>query len=280
MSLLLILDFHRGINIVFWFWGFCMVCEVNLLMTFWKLLWVLSSLVMSWNENEQRSGVLPFIGVEWVWAEFAACSGGQCDLRRTLAGEGVFEKKRIPVEDGRCIRYQCRCGGGWLDESVEQNSVMRKGEGRGVSASIVIGPVCEFCSFVVAGLQVSMSCSVGGRRLHWCYLDEDPVLLLPGWACPYISRLVGKDLRLLKFDYVIMVESIFGYGWCWNLLPLFITLFRSVDSSNRPPPHLHWHLMHLPPSTGICFSSNTPSPAKVLFKSHWPPLHIANSTPI
>ena len=43
----LILDFYRGINIVFWFWGFRTVCEVNLLTTFRKRLWVPSSLVMS-----------------------------------------------------------------------------------------------------------------------------------------------------------------------------------------------------------------------------------------
>ena len=47
-------------------------------------------------------------------------------------------------------------------------------------------------------------------------------------------------------------------------LPFLITLFHSIYSSNRPPPHLHWCVMHLPPSTSISFSSNTPSPAKVL----------------
>jgi hypothetical protein len=36
----LILDFHRGININFWFWGSCTVCEVNFLMTFREPLWV------------------------------------------------------------------------------------------------------------------------------------------------------------------------------------------------------------------------------------------------
>jgi hypothetical protein len=41
-----------------------MVCEVNLLMTFWKPLWIPSSLVMSKNVNKQRSGVLPYVGVE------------------------------------------------------------------------------------------------------------------------------------------------------------------------------------------------------------------------
>jgi hypothetical protein len=38
------------------------------------------------------------IAVEWVWAESAVCSSGQSDLRRTLAGDGEFGEKRIPVE--------------------------------------------------------------------------------------------------------------------------------------------------------------------------------------
>jgi hypothetical protein len=38
-----------------------------------------------------------------MWVESAVCSSSQCDLRRTLAGEGVFEGKWIPVEGGRCI---------------------------------------------------------------------------------------------------------------------------------------------------------------------------------
>jgi hypothetical protein len=74
----------------------------------------------------QQSGVLPCIGVERVWAESAVCRGGQRDLRRTLAGEGVFEGKWILVKGGRCITCQRRCGGSRLDESTEQNSVMRK----------------------------------------------------------------------------------------------------------------------------------------------------------
>jgi hypothetical protein len=82
------------------------VCEVNLLTTFQKLLRAPSSLVMSQNTNEQRSVVLPYIG-----AESAVCSSSssQCDLKRTLAVEGVFEGKRIPVEGGRCIGCQCIC---------------------------------------------------------------------------------------------------------------------------------------------------------------------------
>jgi hypothetical protein len=48
------------------------VCEVNLPTTFRKPLWVPSSLVMSLNVNEQRSGVLPHIGVEGVWMGSAA----------------------------------------------------------------------------------------------------------------------------------------------------------------------------------------------------------------
>jgi hypothetical protein len=62
--------------------------------------------------------------------ESTVCSGGQSDLRRTLVGEGVFEEKRIPVEGDRCVRCQCRCGGGRLDDSTESNIVMRRG-GRG-----------------------------------------------------------------------------------------------------------------------------------------------------
>jgi hypothetical protein len=60
------------------------VCEVNFPMTFREPLWVPSSLVLSQSVNEQRSGMLPYVGVEWVWAESAVCSSGQSDLRRTL----------------------------------------------------------------------------------------------------------------------------------------------------------------------------------------------------
>jgi hypothetical protein len=38
---------------VFWFWGFCAIFEVNLSTTFRKPLWVLSSLIMLQNVNEQ-----------------------------------------------------------------------------------------------------------------------------------------------------------------------------------------------------------------------------------
>ena len=41
----MILDLHRGMNFVFWFWSFCTVCEANLLPTFRKPLWVPASLV-------------------------------------------------------------------------------------------------------------------------------------------------------------------------------------------------------------------------------------------
>jgi hypothetical protein len=61
--------------------------------------------------------------------ESVVCNSSHYDLRRTSAGEGVFEEKRSPVEGGRCIRCQCRCGGGWLDESTEQDSVIRRGGG-------------------------------------------------------------------------------------------------------------------------------------------------------
>ena len=44
----LILDFLREMN-VFWLWGFCTVCEMNLPTMFSKLLWIPSSLVMSKN---------------------------------------------------------------------------------------------------------------------------------------------------------------------------------------------------------------------------------------
>jgi hypothetical protein len=72
-----------------------------------------------------------------MWAESVVCSSGQSDLRRTLAGEGVYEEKGIPVEGGRCIRCQCRCGGGRLDKSTDQNSVMRKG--RGIEHYLLLG---------------------------------------------------------------------------------------------------------------------------------------------
>jgi hypothetical protein len=36
----------RGMNIVFWFWGFRTVCDVDVLMMFQKPLWVPSSMVM------------------------------------------------------------------------------------------------------------------------------------------------------------------------------------------------------------------------------------------
>lgn len=45
-----------------------------------------------------------------MWAGSAVCSSSQCDLRMTLAGEGVFAGKLIPAEGGICIRCQCKCG--------------------------------------------------------------------------------------------------------------------------------------------------------------------------
>jgi hypothetical protein len=41
--LVLTFDFHCEMNVVFWFWGFCTVCEVNLPTMFRKPLWVPSS---------------------------------------------------------------------------------------------------------------------------------------------------------------------------------------------------------------------------------------------
>ena len=35
-AMILILDFHRGMNIDFWFWGLCTVWEVSLPTAFWK----------------------------------------------------------------------------------------------------------------------------------------------------------------------------------------------------------------------------------------------------
>ena len=55
---------NKYFTIVFWFWGFCTVCEVNLLKTFRKQLWHPSSMVMSQNANERRVGVLPYTGVD------------------------------------------------------------------------------------------------------------------------------------------------------------------------------------------------------------------------
>jgi hypothetical protein len=46
--------------------GFSVLYEVNLPVTFRKLLWVPSSLVMNKNENNQRSGLLSYVGVEWA----------------------------------------------------------------------------------------------------------------------------------------------------------------------------------------------------------------------
>jgi hypothetical protein len=57
------------------------------------------------------------------------CSSSRCDLRTTLAGEGVFEEKQMAAEGGRCIRCQCRCGESQLDDTVEQEGVMRRGRG-------------------------------------------------------------------------------------------------------------------------------------------------------
>ena len=36
-----------------------------------------------------------------MWAESEVCSSGQSDLRRTLAGEGLFAEKRILANSGR-----------------------------------------------------------------------------------------------------------------------------------------------------------------------------------
>ena len=44
------------------------MCEVNLPTTFRESLWVPSLLVMRQSVSEQRSGMLPYIGVEGVWA--------------------------------------------------------------------------------------------------------------------------------------------------------------------------------------------------------------------
>jgi hypothetical protein len=64
-----ILDFHRGMNTDFWFWGFCTVCKINFLMAFREPLWVPSSMVIGRSVREQRIGMPPYIGVGWVWVE-------------------------------------------------------------------------------------------------------------------------------------------------------------------------------------------------------------------
>ena len=46
----------------FWFWDFCTLSGVNLPTTFRKPLWVPSLLVMNRNGNNQRKGLLPYIG--------------------------------------------------------------------------------------------------------------------------------------------------------------------------------------------------------------------------
>jgi hypothetical protein len=46
---------HRGMNIYFWFWGFCTVCEVNFPTTFRKPLWVLYSLVSDTSGHLSRT---------------------------------------------------------------------------------------------------------------------------------------------------------------------------------------------------------------------------------
>jgi hypothetical protein len=51
-NVILILDFRRGVDTDFWFWGFCSVCEVNFSKTLRESLWILSSLVMSQNIND------------------------------------------------------------------------------------------------------------------------------------------------------------------------------------------------------------------------------------
>jgi hypothetical protein len=49
-----------------------------------------------------------------VWAESEVCSSGQSDLRRTLAGEGVFGEKRILADSGRCSVDVGECG--WMSQ--------------------------------------------------------------------------------------------------------------------------------------------------------------------
>jgi hypothetical protein len=41
------------------------------------------------------------------------------------------------------------------------------------------------------------------KKIQFYHLPVEPV---------HISKLVGKDLHLLKFDYMIMVDTMFGYG--------------------------------------------------------------------
>jgi hypothetical protein len=49
-----------------------------------ELLWVPSSIVISWSVNEQWRGVPPYKGAEWLWEESAVCSRGPIGLRRII----------------------------------------------------------------------------------------------------------------------------------------------------------------------------------------------------
>jgi hypothetical protein len=50
--------------------------------------------------NEQWSGMPPYIGVEWVWVEYAVCSRGPIQLRRTW--RRLYGEQRNLLEGGWC----------------------------------------------------------------------------------------------------------------------------------------------------------------------------------
>ena len=84
--------------------------------------------------------------------------------------------------------------------------------------------------FVVTGLQVSMSCLVWVCPLRWHYLEEDPVLSSPYWACPYIQTcwqgfaspeiwLYGHGWHYVRLRPICLVESNRQCLWagCWDM---------------------------------------------------------------
>ena len=112
---------------------------------------------------------------------------------------------------------------------------------KGGWASVVIGPGCEFCFIFVTGLLVSIFCLVGVRPLSWYYLDEDPVLLLPSWACLYIIFTVIYTLPPVM-DEISSVLLSFHSFWhrCYS---------SWASSSSLPSCSLSFHLdffLHFP----------------------------------
>ena len=103
---------------------------------------------------------------------------------------------------------QCRCGGGRLDESTDWNSVIRKG--KGIEHQLLLGLVVNSISsqsldyrFPCFAQQESvLSVDIIWMKIQFYCFPNEPV---------HISRLVGRDLHLLKSDHVITADNIFGH---------------------------------------------------------------------